>query len=372
MSTPIITDVAEISAGMKALSATPHRRFNPLSGEWVLVSPHRTERPWQGQVERTAPEQRPAYDPACYLCPGNTRAGTVGGESARNPQYEGTFVFDNDFAALRTVPADSAVHVSDASGLFRADVESGVCRVICFSPRHDQSLPDMDVGAIRRVVDVWAEQYEELGGRDDIAHVQIFENKGAVMGCSNPHPHGQIWAQRSIPYFVARETERQADYFARNGRTLLGDYLSAEIELGERVVCENDAFVAVVPFWAVWPFELLIISRRPVSSLSALTDDERTALADMVKRVTTRYDNLFETSFPYSAGLHQAPTDGLAHHESHLHMHFYPPLLRSATVRKFLVGYEMLGEPQRDLTVETAAARLRALSERHYKVSNPG
>jgi UDPglucose--hexose-1-phosphate uridylyltransferase len=347
--------------GIAALAEHPHRRLNQLTGEWVLVSPHRTQRPWQGQVERRPAEERPAYDAGCYLCPGNERAG-----GARNPAYTGTFVFDNDFAALR--PGGSDVAVAEG-GLLVARGEPGVCRVICFSPRHDLSLPDMDQAGLRGVVDVWAEEYERLGARDDIGHVQIFENKGQVMGCSNPHPHGQIWAQADVPMVPARETERMREHRARHGRTLLEDYLALEVERGERIVCANDGFVALVPFWAVWPFELLVVSRRAVPHLGRLDDAERDALADIVRRVTVRYDNLFEISFPYSAGVHQAPTDGREHPEWHLHMHFFPPLLRSATVRKFLVGYEMLGEPQRDLTPEAAAARLRELSEVHYRAA---
>jgi UDPglucose--hexose-1-phosphate uridylyltransferase len=354
MTTPDTTGSTTTGAS-PLLADEPHRRLNLLTGEMVLVSPHRAKRPWQGQVEKPAQEKRPAYDPACYLCPGNERAGGV-----RNPAYTGTFVFDNDFAALRPGTPEIETNVD---GLLVAASEPGLCRVICFSPRHDQSLPDMEVPAIRRVVDLWAEQYAELGARPEINHVQIFENKGAAMGASNPHPHGQIWAQHSVPREPAREGERMREHLARHGRTLLADYLALEERLGERVVCANDGFVALVPFWAVWPFETLVVSRRPVPSLLELTGPERDQLADVVKRLTTRYDNLFDTSFPYSAGFHQAPTDGRPHPEWHLHMHFYPPLLRSATVRKFLVGYEMLGEPQRDITAETAAERLRALSE---------
>jgi len=346
------TDRGETSG---ALAETPHRRFNPLTGEWVLVSPHRALRPWQGQVERPAPEQRPAYDPACYLCPGNERAGGV-----RNPGYTGTFVFTNDFAALKPDAGDAGV---DVDGLLVARSEPGTARVICFSPRHDLSLPDMEVPAIRAVVDLWAEQYAELGSRPEIGHVEIFENKGAAMGASNPHPHGQVWAQRSVPLIPAREGERQAEHHARHGRTLLEDYLRLELEREERMVCANDVWVALVPFWAVWPFETLVLPRRAVASLPALDDGERDGLADILQRLTRRYDNLFGVSFPYSAGFHQAPTDGLPHPEWHLHMHFYPPLLRSATVKKFMVGYEMLGEPQRDVTPESSAARLRGLPE---------
>ena len=350
-----MTGGTPVQSSVHALSDQPHRRLNLLTGEWVLVSPHRAKRPWQGAIEKPAPDDRPAHDPTCYLCPGNERVGGV-----PNPDYTGTFVFDNDFAALR--PDDPPAGV-DVDGLLVARGEPGVCRVICFSPRHDLSLADMAVPDIRRVVDVWAAQYEELGARPDIGHVQIFENKGAMMGASNPHPHGQIWAQQSVPLEPARETARMRDHHARHGRTLLEDYLRAELRLDERIVCANDGFVALVPFWAVWPFETLVIGRRPAASLSALDDTERDQLADVVKRLVARYDNLFDVTFPYSAGIHQAPTDGEPHPEWHLHMHFYPPLLRSATVRKFLVGYEMLGEPQRDITPEGAAERLRALSE---------
>jgi UDPglucose--hexose-1-phosphate uridylyltransferase len=338
------------------LSEHPHRRLNLLTGEWVLVSPHRTKRPWQGQVEKVTVAQRPAYDPTCYLCPGNERAGGV-----RNPQYTGTFVFENDFAALRPGDTSADVNVGD---LLVARGEPGVCRVLCFSPRHDLTLAQMEPAAIRAVVDLWADQYDELGKRPEIGHVEIFENRGEMMGASNPHPHGQIWAQRSVPREPAREGEQQLAHWRRTGRTLLADYLALESERGERVVCANDHFVAVVPFWAVWPFETLVAPRRAVRDLRALSSDERDGLALVLKDLTARYDSLFDVPFPYSAGFHQAPTDGEPHPEWHLHMHFYPPLLRSATVRKFLVGYEMLGEPQRDITAEGAAARLREAEKR--------
>ena len=336
-----------------------HRRYNPLAGEWLLVSPHRAKRPWQGAQEAPDRSVRPAYDPDCYLCPGNTRAGGI-----VNPDYQSTFVFDNDFAALLPDVPRGEVNVK---GLLVAEAESGVARVICFSPRHDLTLPEMQVSDIRRVVDVWAAQFAELGQRPDINYVQIFENKGKVMGASNPHPHGQIWAQRTVPAEPAKETVHQAAYFEKNGRSLLADYLEIELEQQERLVFTNAHFVVLVPYWAVWPFETMIIPRRPVQDVTQLTAAERDAFAEAIHQLTIRYDNLFETSFPYSAGLHQRPTDGQAHPAWHLHMHFYPPLLRSATVRKFMVGYELLGNPQRDITAESAAARLRALPAVHYR-----
>jgi UDPglucose--hexose-1-phosphate uridylyltransferase len=340
----------------------PHRRYDPLTGEWVLVSPHRTQRPWQGRVEKAPPEERPAYDPDCYLCPGNERAGDV-----RNPAYDGTFVFTNDFAALlpETPPAGGD------HPLLRYEAQQGTCRVICFSPRHDLTLAEMAVTDIWKVVDVWADQVAELGER--YAWVQVFENKGAMMGASNPHPHGQVWAVDTLPNRPWTEDRQQRIYRADTGRPLLLDYASLEAGQGDRVVAENEAWLAVVPWWAVWPFETLLVPRRHVLRLPDLTREEREALAQILKRLLTRYDNLFETPFPYSMGWHGAPTGEIACGEGcehwQLHAHFYPPLLRSATVRKFMVGYEMLGEAQRDLTAEQAAARLRAVSEVHFRAS---
>ncbi len=342
--------------------SSPHRRFNPLTNEWILVSPHRTQRPWLGQVEKNALDSRPAYDPNCYLCPGNARAG-----GRQNPVYEQTFVFDNDFAAL--VPDTPEAHV-DQGGLIRAASERGLCRVICFSPRHDLTLPDMPVEIIRRVVDVWADQTSELGSRDLIRYVQVFENKGAMMGASNPHPHCQVWAEEYIPTEPSKELHATLAYLHARNSCLLCDYLSLELVTGDRVILQNDRFVALVPFWAVWPFETMIVARRHVGMLPELGGGERDGLADIVKRLTTRYDNLFETSFPYSMGFHQSPGDGLPHPEAHLHAHYYPPLLRSATVRKFMVGYELLANPQRDVTAEGAAARLREMSDVLYRASS--
>jgi UDPglucose--hexose-1-phosphate uridylyltransferase len=324
----------------------------------VLVSPHRTKRPWQGQVEEPPQESQPRYDPQCYLCPGNIRAG-----GRVNPQYAGTFVFDNDYAAL--LPNTPKSEFTEA-GLLTAESERGICRVVCFSPRHDLTLSRMDVKDIRAVVDVWAEQYHELGALPFINHVQIFENRGAMMGASNPHPHCQIWAQEHFPNEAVKELAAQADYFKAHQTSLLGDYLTLELRRGERLVEENAHFVALVPFWAIWPFETLIISRRSVTGLDLLGDEEREALSDLLRLLTTRYDNLFHVSFPYTMGFHQHPTDGQAHEGNHLHAHFYPPLLRSATGRKFMVGYEMLGMPQRDVTPEQAARNLRELPTKHY------
>lgn len=343
---------------MLDLMQQPHRRYNPLNGSWVLVSPHRTQRPWQGQVEKAAASSQPQYDPACYLCPGNARAGGV-----RNPAYTGTFVFDNDFAAL--LPA-APPETGDRHGLLIAAGETGICRVGCFSPRHDLIVSRMSVADLTLVVDLWAAQYAELGGLPDIGHVQIFENRGEMMGASNPHPHCQIWATRSVPPEAAAEQRAQAAWRAGRGACLLCDYLALERESGERLVCENDAFAALVPFWAVWPFETIVISKRHLTGIDELDTAGRRHLADILKRITTRYDNVFEAPFPYTMGFHQRPTDGAGHPEWHFHAHFYPPLLRSATIRKFMVGFEMLCMPQRDITAESAAARLRALPETHY------
>jgi UDPglucose--hexose-1-phosphate uridylyltransferase len=344
------------------LAAVPHRRYNPLTREWILVSPQRTQRPWLGQVEKSAEARRPSYDPTCYLCPGNERAGGV-----RNPVYTGTFVFDNDYPAL--LPEAPAVEFQHGQ-LLLAQSERGLCRVVCFSPDHSQTLAQLAVEDIRRVVDTWTAQYREIGDLPWVNYVQIFENKGAMMGASNPHPHGQIWASASLPQQAALELASQSEYLHGQSACLLCDYLAleeAENHLGDRLVVATDDWVALVPFWATWPFETLVLPRRHVGALTDLTDAERTNLACLLKRLTVRYDNLFLTSFPYTMGPHQRPTDGQPHPEWHLHLHFYPPLLRSATVKKFMVGYEMLANPQRDLTPEAAAARLRELSDVRFE-----
>jgi UDPglucose--hexose-1-phosphate uridylyltransferase len=346
---------------MIAMIDTPHRRLNPLTGEWILISPQRARRPWLGQVEKTPATSLPHYDPTCYLCPGNERAGGV-----RNPDYAGTFVFDNDFAAL--LPEAPEAIQESYSPLLVSEAERGICRVICFSPRHDLSVPEFDLPTIENVIAAWTEQSADLGSRDFIHYVQVFENKGEVMGASNPHPHSQVWASGYMPDEPGKELTMQSQYYREHDRPLLADYLAEEHARKDRMLAANDHFSVLVPFWAIWPFEVLIVAhRRGLSRLTEMTSMEVRALAEVLKAITTRYDNLFEISFPYSMGFHQAPFDGEEHPEWLLHAHFYPPLLRSATVRKFMVGYEMLGMPQRDITPETAAERLRSLPEVHYK-----
>ena len=341
------------------LTDHPHRRYNPLLDEWILVSPQRAKRPWQGQNEAISDEKKPEYDETCYLCPGNHRI--TGGT---NPNYENCYVFDNDFPALLKDEVSSDVEQED---LFKINPERGINRVICFSPKHNVTLAEMQVPEIENVVRVWKEQYLELGAISYINHVQIFENKGSVMGCSNPHPHGQIWAQSSLPTQVKRTQDNLLKYFQKTEKSLLKDYLESELQKKERIIAENEHFVLLVPFWATWPYETMIISKRHFSSIAEITEEEIKSYAEMIQIITVKYDNLFKTSFPYSAGIHQAPTDGLDHEEWHFHMHFYPPLLRSATVKKFMVGYELLAEAQRDLTAEQSAEILRNLSTQHYK-----
>jgi UDPglucose--hexose-1-phosphate uridylyltransferase len=338
---------------LEVFAQSPHRRWNPLRREWVIVSPHRTQRPWQGQTEEKSAVAALVYDPACYLCPGNTRAG-----GHVTPKYADTFVFDNDYAALKSGVPAAILDVGDAD-LLRASTENGMCRVLCFDPRHDLTLATMSVESIRRVVEVWAAQEAELAAREDVGYVQIFENRGAMMGASNPHPHGQIWATEHIPNEPATELAAQREYKAAHGVSLLSAYLELELREGERIVAENESWVALVPFWAVWPFELLVLPRTAVGTLRDLDTAGRDGLASMLKTVTAAYNRVFDTPFPYSMGFHAAPCDGELHPEWQLHAHFYPPLLRSATVRKFMVGFELLGGPQRDITPESAAATLR-------------
>jgi len=337
------------------LNQNPHRRYNTLTGEWVLVSPHRALRPWQGGLEKKPAKALLEYDPECYLCPGNARA-----QGVRNPKYASTFVFDNDFAALKRDTLPDRVDL-DGKGLIVAEGEPGICRVICFSPRHDLTLATMALPAIEEVVRTWTDQFAELSALPNISYVQIFENRGAMMGASNPHPHCQVWATHSIPDAPARELAAQRGYQQKHGSCLLCDYLELEWAEKVRVVCENRNFVAVVPFWAVWPFEILVISRRHFASVANLSPDENAQLAQILQAVTRTYDRVFDVPFPYSMGFHPAPSDQAPHPEWHFHAHFFPPLLRSATVRKFMVGFEMLGEPQRDITPESAAERLREI-----------
>lgn len=336
-----------------------HTRFNILTGDWVLVSPHRMKRPWQGKVETLPEDNRPSYDPSCYLCPGNKRS-----DGSLNPQYKDAYAFVNDFSAL--LP-DTPAGGDDINGLLISKSETGVCKVICFSPDHRLTLPLMDEVAIVQLIHLWKKEFTELSQNEQIRYIQIFENKGDVMGCSNPHPHGQIWASSSLPLELSKETTQQKNYYEQHGKSLLRAYLELELQQQERIVLENEHFVALVPYWAVWPFETMIISKRHIETILQFTTEEEVAFAEILKQLTAKYDNLFNVSFPYSAGMHQAPVNDGEHPEWHFHMHFYPPLLRSATVKKFMVGYEMLANPQRDITAEWAAERLRELSTVHYK-----
>ena len=337
-----------------------HRRFNPLTGEWVLVSPRRTDRPWQGKLEQTFNSNVPEYVSNCYLCPRNIRA-----NGDKNPDYDSTFVFDNDFSALK---ADDLNSSNDESELIKVKSERGICRVVCFSPKHNLTLAELELADIVKIVKTWQDEYSSLGSEPYINHVQIFENKGEIMGCSNPHPHGQIWAQESIPNEPAKEQLNQLKYFREKNTTLLNDYINIEKQLGERVIYENENFISLVPFWAIWPFEAMIISKRHISNILQFDESEVEQFAEILKNLTVRYDNIFNFPFPYSAGLHQAPTDGWDHPEWHFHMHFYPPLLRSAAIKKFMVGYEMFAEPQRDITPERSAEILRQQDSIHYSL----
>lgn len=338
-----------------------HRRFNPLTGRWILVSPHRSQRPWQGKIEDSHQPKREQYDPECYLCPGNVRA-----NGEHNPEYKTTYTFVNDFSAL-TADADS-IAPENTGSLLTAKPERGLCKVICFSPRHDLTLAELNLEELEQVLATWKHEYHTIGAIDYINYVTIFENKGQLMGCSNPHPHGQIWAQESLPEEAALEQKFQSEYFLKHNSTLLADYVQQELASGERLIAENEHFVLLVPFWAIWPFETMILPKKAIQHIGMFTKDQTTAFAEILSINTIKYDNLFQVSFPYSAGIHQAPTDGREHPEWHMHMHFYPPLLRSAEIKKFMVGYEMIAEPQRDITPEKSAEILRNLDTIHYSV----
>ena len=329
-----------------------HKRLNILTGEWVLVSPHRAKRPWQGQNEDVLNEVRPSHDEFCYLCAGNTR---INGE--QNPNYEDVFVYTNDFAALQN---DSKSFLVD-DGLLKAQSEQGICKVVCFSPDHSKSLAEMTVEDIQKVVFSWQNEYKELGDNKSINYVQIFENKGAVMGCSNPHPHGQIWSQSTLPNEVEKKDKQQRKYYKAKNSSLLGDYLAQELHKKERIIFENESFVVLIPFWAVWPFETMIVPKRVQPNILGMDTKEALLFSEAISVLTKAYDRLFNVSFPYSSGIHQSPTNGEGNSHWHWHMSFYPPLLRSATVKKFMVGYEMFGSPQRDITAEIAAKTIRDL-----------
>ena len=335
-----------------------HRRKNILTGEWVLVSPHRTKRPWQGMQEQAKELKTLEYDPNCYLCPGNTRA-----NNEINPDYKNTYSFINDFSAILNVKTENF-----SDNLLEAHSESGICKVLCYSPNHSLTMPQMDESEIVSIIELWKKEYKDLGSLKSINHIQIFENKGESMGCSNPHPHGQIWAQKSIPTEVLKKQNNFKKFYKNNNQSMLLAYIKKELELKERIIFENESFVALVPFWAVWPYESMVITKNHRKSILELNEKEVTDYANILKILTTKYDNLFQTCFPYSTGIHQAPTNNEQNKEWHMHMSFYPPLLRSASIKKFMVGYEMFGEPQRDITPEQAAESLRNCSNTHFSI----
>ncbi len=337
---------------IQLLQDQSHKRYNILTGEWMLVSPHRAKRPWQGAEEDDPIFERENYDASCYLCPGNTRAN---GEV--NPNYKDTFVFVNDFAALQQDVQD----FNYEDGLLKATSEKGTCKVICFSPDHSKSLADMDVSQIQKVVQVWMKEYQEMGENPAINYVQIFENKGSIMGCSNPHPHGQIWSQRSLPNEILKKDDQQRSYYEQNKRSLLLQYVQEELGHDKRIIYENDSFVILVPFWAVWPFETMIIPKEHQRHIGSMDSKTQSDFSDAISVITRKYDKVFNCSFPYSSGIHQAPTNDEKNEHWHWHMSFYPPLLRSATVKKFMVGYEMFAMPQRDITAESVAQLLRGI-----------
>ena len=333
----------------------PHRRQNALTGDWVLVSPRRTMRPWQGEKHYPESGNIPSYDPECYLCPGNNRA-----SGNQNPDYNGPYIFQNDFPSL----LPETEFIEKETPLFKSQSVSGNCRVLCFSERHDLSLPELELSSIEKVVQFWVDEYKELA--EKYRWVQIFENKGEQMGCSNPHPHGQIWAGDFLPNELYREEQQQREYFESHGSPLLSEYLDHELTKKQRLVELNEHWLTVVPWWAIWPFETLIIPKRHVTGLHELSGDEQAALAELLKNLLSRYDNLFQASFPYSMGWHGASFFSNSKDAWRLHAHIYPPLLRSSTIRKFMVGYEMLAEVQRDISPEQASARLRECSTLHY------
>lgn len=346
---------------MEKLQASTHNRFNPLTGEWIKVSPHRTKRPWQGQVEKPQIPSSIKYDEKCYLCPTNMRS-----NNENNPDYKETFVFTNDFSALLS-DSDSSDEAFGPNNLLKSKGEKGICKVICFSPRHDLTIARMEEKDIVKIIKVWKDQYNELAKNEFINHIQIFENKGSIMGCSNPHPHGQIWAEEVIPNLPKIELEKQEEYFLKNNTSMLLDYAKYELNEKTRIVYSNDDFIVVVPFWATWPYETMILPiNKEIKSLNDLTQSNMENLANAISILTIKYDNLFKTNFPYSMGIHQSPTDNLKHLGNIMHFHFFPPLLRSATVKKFMVGYELLAMAQRDITAEMAANQLRELSSTHY------
>ena len=333
-----------------------HRRKNILTGEWVLVSPHRTKRPWQGMQEQGKELKTLKYDPNCYLCPGNSRV-----NNEINPDYKNTYSFINDFSAILDVKIENF-----KDNLLEAHTESGICKVLCYSPNHSLTMPQMDESEIVSIIKLWQKEYKDLGSIENINNIQIFENKGESMGCSNPHPHGQIWAQKSIPTEILKKQNNFKKFYENNNQSMLLAYIKKELELKERIIYENESFVALVPFWAVWPYESMVITKNHRKSILELNEKEVTDYANILKILTTKYDNLFQTSFPYSTGIHQAPTNNEQNKEWHMHMSFYPPLLRSSNIKKFMVGYEMFGEPQRYITPEQAAESLRNCSKTHF------
>lgn len=346
---------------MLNIEDSTHNRFNPLTKEWVKCSPHRSKRPWQGQLEKPQIENRPHYDENCYLCAGNKRT-----SGAINPDYKSTYVFQNDFSAILKDGSNESIK-KGPNGMLEAKGERGICKVICFSPKHSLTISQMSEVEITEIIKVWKDEYIELGEIDYINHVQIFENRGSVMGCSNPHPHGQIWSEEIIPEITLTECNNQIAYKKEHGSSMLLDYAQYELEAKERIITSDEHFIAVVPFWAVWPYEAMILPlKREIGSIDELNCEESQSLARVMKKLGIKFDNLFKTSFPYSMGIHQRPTDGKKYDGCIMHFHYYPPLLRSASIKKFMVGYELLAMPQRDITAETAAKNLRELDDIHY------